>query len=108
MGAEFKHHYQDVHRCHLRITELVPGKKVVWYVLDNHFNFTQDKTEWTDTDVVFEIVPQGEQTEVYFMHVGLVPAYECYDVCTDAWGTYIKKSLRNLITSGQGQPHQQE
>src|SRR5258708_31615894 len=35
LGAEFKYHYQDVHRCTLQITEFVPGKKVVWHVLDN-------------------------------------------------------------------------
>ncbi len=41
-------------------------------------------------------------------HVGLVPAYECYGVCSDAWGTYINGSLRNLITKGKGQPNQNE
>ncbi len=105
LGAEFKYHYQDVHRCTFKITEFVPGKKVVWHVLDNYFNFVQDKTEWTGTDVVFEIAQKGDKTEVYFTHVGLVPAYECYDVCANAWGSYITSSLRNLMTTGKGQPN---
>jgi regulatory protein YycH of two-component signal transduction system YycFG len=105
LGAEFKYHYQDVHRCTFKITEFVPGKKVVWHVLDNYFNFVRDKTEWTGTDVVFEIAKKGDKTEVHFIHVGLVPAYECYDVCSNAWGSYITSSLRNLMTTGKGQPN---
>ena len=104
----FYYHYQDIHRCTFKITELVPGKKVAWHVLQNYFSFVEEKTEWTGTDVVFEIAKQDDKTEVRFTHVGLVPAYECHGVCSDAWGTYINGSLRNLITTGQGQPNQNE
>jgi uncharacterized protein YndB with AHSA1/START domain len=105
LNAEFKYHYQDVHRCTFKITEFVPGEKVVWHVLDNYFNFIKDKNEWVGTDVVFEIARKGDQTEVHFTHVGLVPAYECYNVCSDAWGSYITGSLRDLIATGKGQPN---
>jgi hypothetical protein len=88
-----------------KITEFVPSEKVVWHVLDNYFNFIKDKNEWIGTDVVFEIEKKGDQTEVRFTHVGLVPDYECYDVCSNAWGGYITSSLRNLITTGKGQPN---
>jgi len=105
LGAEFKYHYKDIHRCAFKITEFTPGKKVVWHVLDNDFNFVKDKSEWMGTDVVFEIARKGDKTEIRFTHVGLVPAYECYDVCSDAWGSYITGSLRNLIIKGKGQPN---
>ena len=105
LGAEFRYHYRDVHRAKFRITEFVPGKKVVWHVLENYLDFVEDKTEWTGTDVVFEIARQGDKTELRFTHVGLVPAYECYNVCSDAWRSYITGSLRNLITTGKGQPN---
>ena len=105
LGAVFYYHYQDVHRCTFKITEFVPGKKVVWHVLQNYFNFVKDKTEWTGTDVVFEIARKGGKTEVHFTHVGLVPAYECYGVCSDAWSSYITGSLRDLITTGKGKPN---
>lgn len=45
-GQPFLYHYKDVHICKIQVEVLVPGKKVVWLVLDNHFSFTQDKTEW--------------------------------------------------------------
>ena len=105
LGAVFYYHYQDVHRCTFKITEFVPGKKVVWHVLDNYFNFVKDKSEWKGTDVVFEIAKKGDKTEVHFTHVGLVPAYECYGICSDAWGSYITGSLRDLITAGKGKPN---
>ncbi|MDU0203725.1 SRPBCC family protein [Paenibacillus sp. MAH-36] len=106
--GEFKHHYQDIHRCTIAITELIPGKKVVWHVMDNYFNFVMDKSEWKDTDIIFEISKKDGTTEVRFTHVGLVPSYECYSVCTDSWGTYINGSLRSLITEGKGHPNQSE
>src|SRR5665647_260386 len=65
LGAGFKYHYQDVHLCTFKITEFVPGKKVVWHVLDNYFNFVKDKSEWKGTDVVFEIAKKGDKTEVH-------------------------------------------
>jgi len=105
LGAVFYYHYQDVHRCTFKITEFVPGKRVVWHVLQNYFNFIKDKTEWTGTDVVFEIAKKGNKTEVHFTHVGLVPENECYGVCSDAWGSYITGSLRDLITTVEGKPN---
>ncbi len=104
-GAVFYYHYQDLHRCTLKITEFVPGKKIVWHVLSNYFSFVNDKTEWTGTDIVFEIARKGNQTELRFTHVGLVPSYECYTACTDGWGNYINGSLHSLIAEGKGQPN---
>ena len=105
LGEEFKYHFQDIHRCKLKIAELVPGKKVVWRVLDNYFNFTKDKTEWTGTDVIFDISKKGDKTEVRFTHQGLVPEYECYDACREGWSTYINSSLLDFIVTGKGQPN---
>ena len=104
-AAEFKYHFKDIHRCKLKITELIPGKRVVWHVLDNDFNFTKDKTEWKGTDIVFEISKKGDKAEIHFTHVGLVPEYECYDACSEGWGFYINSSLRDLIMKGKGQPN---
>jgi hypothetical protein len=108
LNDEFTYHYKDMHRCKMRVTEVVPSKKVVWLCLDNHFSFTEDKTEWKGTKVIFDIAKKGDKTELRFTHHGLIPDYECYDVCSDAWGSYIKGSLRNLITTGKGAPNPEE
>ena len=105
LNSEFDYHYEDVHSCKMKIIELVPNKKVVWLVLDNYFKFTKDKSEWKGTKIIFDIAGKDNKTEMRFTHQGLVPAYECYEICRDAWTGYIQKSLRNLITAGKGQPN---
>jgi hypothetical protein len=108
LGAEFTYRYQDLHRSTQKIAEFVPGEKVVWHVLDAQINFVKDKDEWDGTDVVFEIARKGGKTELRFTHVGLVPTIECYGKCAGAWGYYINKSLRSLITTGKGDPNEKE
>jgi uncharacterized protein YndB with AHSA1/START domain len=105
LGDEFTYRYGDVHRCRIRITESVPGEKVAWHVLENYFNFTQDATEWTGTTITFDISEQDGRTEVRFTHHGLVPAYECFDSCSQGWTYYVNTSLANLVTTGEGQPN---
>jgi uncharacterized protein YndB with AHSA1/START domain len=108
LGAEFKFHYQDFHRSTQTITELVPGKKVVWHISEAQLNFVKNKTEWNNTEVVFEITRKGDKAELRFTHIGLVPAFECYGDCSGAWGFYINDSLHGLITTGKGQPAAKE
>lgn len=108
LNAAFCYHYKDVHLSKMEIVELIPGEKVVWFVKDNTFNFVKDKTEWKGTKIIFEIEKKGSQTRLKFTHHGLVPEYECYDVCKDAWTGYIQGSLKNLITKGQGKPNAKE
>jgi hypothetical protein len=102
---EFTYRYEDVHHSRFRVTEAVSGQKVAWLVLDNYFDFTKDKTEWNGTTISFEISEKDGKTEVTFTHLGLVPEYECFDVCSNAWGFYVNGSLRSLITTGEGQPN---
>lgn len=104
-GDEFDYRYGDVHTCKIRVEEAVPGERVVWRVLDNSFNFTTDQTEWKGTTIVFEISRDGAESELRFTHVGLVPEYECFEICSNAWSGYIHGSLRELITTGQGTPN---
>jgi hypothetical protein len=53
-------------------------------VLDGYLNFTEDETEWTGTDITFDISALGDKTEVRFTHVGLVPEFKCFDNCSNA------------------------
>ena len=105
VNGEWSYHYQDLHRCEMKVIELIPDKKVVWLVTDNYFNFTKDKSEWIGTKVVFDISKEGSQTQVRFTHQGLVPEYECYEICNNAWSGYLTNSLLPLIETGTGAPN---
>lgn len=105
LNEEFFYHYKDIHLCKMKLIEMDTDKKLVYQVLENEFNFTKDKTEWINTKLIFEITNQEGTTKVKFTHQGLVPDYECYDVCNDAWTGYITNSLYNLITNGKGTPN---
>ena len=97
------YHFQDNHRSKIRVIEMIPDKKVVWLIEENYFKFTKDPNEWTDNKIVFEISKQDGWTQLLFTQIGLVPSYECYNVCRDAWTGFIQKSLQSLITTGKGQ-----
>jgi hypothetical protein len=106
LGAEFTYRYEKVHRSTQRITEFVPGRRVVWHVVDGYLEFVADTEEWKGTDITFDITPSVAGTELRFAHVGLVPEGECFESCSSAWAFYINSSLRDLITKGKGAPNQ--
>jgi hypothetical protein len=78
VGDIFNYRFRDIHRC---------------------------TTEWKGTDVIFDIAKKDDKTEIRVTHDGLVPEYECYDICSNGWTTYINGSLQALITTGKGQPN---
>ena len=86
------------------ITEAIPDKKIVWHVTDCNLHWLKDKTEWKDTDVVWEITPQNKTTRIDMTHVGIVPGIECYESCEKGWNQYVTQSLFKLVTEGKGQP----
>lgn len=63
LGDERTYRYKDIHYSKQKITELeAPAKKIVWLVLDSYLNFIEDKTEWNDTKVTFDISKKGDKT----------------------------------------------
>lgn len=105
LNDEFNYHYEDIHRCDIKIIESIPNEKVVWLVKNNYFKFTRDTSEWKNTQISFEISTKNNKTQLRFTHIGLVPEYECYEVCQEGWSNYINNSLRSLIVTGKGQPN---
>ncbi len=108
LQGTFFYHYKDVHLCKVKLIEAIPHSKLVYLVTENEFNFTSDKTEWVNTKLIFELSTENGKTKIKFTHEGLVPEYECYNVCEDAWTSYIQGSLFHLITTGKGKPNAKE
>ena len=103
LDGEWSYHFGENHRSQMKTVEMIADKKVVWLVEDNYFAFTKDKTEWTGNKITFEISKVGDKTCLVFTQIGLIPTYECYNVCSGAWTGFIQKSLHGLITTGKGQ-----
>ena len=74
VGDEFSYRVPDVHFCTMRVTELVPGERVVWTVVDNQMTFIDDQSEWIGTEIRFELSEKDGGTELRFTHDGLVPS----------------------------------
>lgn len=86
----------------IKITEC-NERKIVWHVTDSYLHFQENKTEWTGTDMVFNIVENGDSTQINFTHLGLVPGVACYQNCIKGWAHYFNSSLLQLLTTGKGQ-----
>lgn len=98
----FHYRMKDLHFSTQKVTELIPGRKVVWEVTDSNLSSFPAKDEWTGTRVVFAIAEQDGKTQVCFTHEGLVPAFACYGDCSWAWGQLVGTSLLSRITTGTG------
>ena len=85
-----------------KITEAIPGKKVIWLVTDCNLPWLKDIKEWKDTEVVFEISEENGVTKINMTHVGLTPEVECFENCQAGWNHYIQKSLFKFMEEGQG------
>jgi hypothetical protein len=86
------------------VIELVPAKKIVWRVTDCNLQFIEDKKEWKNTEVIFEISSDGAATTVTMTHSGLNPDVECFETCRKGWNFFITESLQKLLVENQGMP----
>jgi hypothetical protein len=96
---------KGIRYARFQLTEVVPGRRVVWHVVDSYLDFIDDHHEWTGTDVIFDISTDAQGTTLHFTHEGLTAAESaCFEACSRGWTFYITRSLPQLITTGVGQP----
>ena len=87
-----------------KISEVIPGKKVVWLVTDCNLHWIDDKKEWKNTEVIYTLTEKEGKTQIDFVHKGLNPESECYESCKPGWTHHLKDSLQKLIDNGTGFP----
>ncbi|HXZ04009.1 MAG TPA: SRPBCC domain-containing protein [Ktedonobacteraceae bacterium] len=88
----------------IKIAKLIPGKKILWDVIDAEQTWHEDRKEWAGTNIVFEISPLKNGSKVTLTHSGLTPEAECYDKCKMGWDYLMQKSLSKFLTEGIGLP----
>ena len=88
----------------IKVTELVPYKKIGWHVIDGYKHWLKNKKEWHHTKMSWELTTDHDTTQISFTHFGLVPGMECYEGCEKAWDFYLEESLFKLLTEEKGIP----
>ena len=49
----------------------------------------KNKDEWIGTKLIWTIKADDQNTILTFLHEGLNPGFECYEVCEDGWDTFL-------------------
>lgn len=60
--------------------------------------------EWEGTKLQWKIKKQGREIKIVFVHEGLVPSLDCYDVCGQGWDYFFVNSLKQYLDTGEGSP----
>ena len=87
--------------------KLTPHREVVWRCLEQHHEADElsRKDEWAGTRVKFALESRSPgSTVLHFEHEGLTPELECYRICEDGWGHFLKTSLKKLVETDKGEP----
>lgn len=90
----------------MQLEKLTPTE-VQWKCIDQHHESEQlsKDDEWIGTHVIFLIKQiDHTHTELHFTHKGLNASMECFDICKKGWDHFIKKSLKEYVEHGKGQP----
>ena len=87
-----------------KIAELIPEKKVVWLATDCNLHWINDKKEWKNNEIIWNLAEMNGKTTVDFVHKGMNSESECYESCKPGWTHHIKDSLVKLIEKGTGFP----
>ena len=107
LGQKFKVSFGEAY-WRFEVIALEQDKRAVWECIESnqvHAGLMGIKEEWLGTKLHWELTSEkSDQTRLNFRHEGLVPTFNCYEVCADAWGFFIGTSLKELIEQGLGQP----
>lgn len=90
LGDEFTFSAGDgAHFSIQKLVEKIPDKKLVWLVTESNLSFLENKKEWENTKISFDLEETENGTNVKFKHNGLTPEIECFENCSSAWTNYL-------------------
>lgn len=105
LNDEFVIHHPNQHYSKQKLIEVIANKKIVWLVTESELNWLKNnKSEWTNTKMFFELTTRDNKTSLHFTHYGLIPEMECYAMCEKGWTMIIKSWLLHFITYGTESP----
>jgi uncharacterized protein YndB with AHSA1/START domain len=80
----------------MRPEKFLPNREVACKCIEEHHESAElrRKDEWAGTKVKFRIEGGSPSSMLLrFEHEGLVPQLECYQICEQGWGHFLKQSL---------------
>ena len=89
------------------ITNFSKPREITWKCIKaEHYvgGFSDIEEEWLNTELVWTFNKIDGEVEVSFVHNGLTPKLNCYDICEAGWNFFISTSLKNYLETGQGNP----
>jgi uncharacterized protein YndB with AHSA1/START domain len=94
LNSEFILKSGDGHYSKNKVTEWMPGKKVVWLTTDSLRK--TDNFVWTGTKFIFELTPVGEYTLLSFTYDGVIFENE-YEVLVKICDVTVNEMFYNFI-----------
>jgi len=91
----------------MRVLRMVPQREVHWRCTRAHVEAPQVERsdEWVGTEPVFVLAPDEQGgTILHFEHLGLLPALQCFGVCSAGWRQFLA-SLKQYAETGSGNPY---
>ena len=90
----------------MRATKLLPNELVELTCIDAHHihEGLPDSIlkEWEGTKLKWLLKPDGDKTKIIFIHEGLTPKLDCYEICEMGWDHFFVNSLKEHLEKGEG------
>lgn len=98
--ARFRFGPDGEHKVDMKITELVPYRKVVWKCVAGPWVHT--------TEFCFDVMPHARGAVLQFANRGWAEASEFFMHCNCKWGFFLGVSLKSYLETGLGRPSPQD
>jgi len=88
------------------VSEAVENHSLAWQVIGaNHdLKDISTKDEWKGTTIKWKIEENKTGSKVSFIHEGLAPTLECYEICEGGWEFFLG-SFKSYLNTGKGNPY---
>lgn len=97
-GDEFSVRFGNTHKT-FSISQVIPGIRITWKCIDAFIDaeFLNNKSEWIDTNIHWEMSSTGSQSLLMLTHEGLTADKECYSLCEKGWNHYLDGPLKSYL-----------
>lgn len=79
-----------------KIIAYKPSTKLSWLCTDGQPEFNR---EWIGNTLHWRIKENSDSTTISFLHEGLTPKSDCYDICAPTWDRFITKELIAFLST---------